>query len=1063
MRGRELLALLLMCSVVSVAGQGITPEHQKRESGKKSQVPTSNQYAGRDLFGVVKDANGETVVGANVILKGTTNGAITDVNGRFKLSGVSDKDIVEASFVGYRKESVPVGNKDFIEIILADDTELLNEVVVIGYGSTTVKSSTGSISSVKSEDISKVTSANFASSLSGKATGIQVIQPTGQPGEAPEIRIRGIGTLTAGSYPLIVVDGFPLTEGSDINSINPNSIASIEILKDAASTAIYGSRGANGIIMITTKSGKTGKPSVTLSMSYGIQQRMDKVKLVDAYDFAQFMKEARNTGYVNKDPAHRSESDSNAVRLSKGASKRELIPDYILPYLNGEPGLTNTDWYDEIFRTAHIQDYNLTVNGGNEVASYSFSGGYMQQDGIIIGTDFQKFTTNVNLKFLPTKSVTLGVSLSPSYTVDHQTQSRNTWGGTLPALASISYPFFSPYNEDGSLAISKQIEANIETDGALCENPVAWAKLIKNKDNMARVFGNAYAEISLFDFAKYKVNIGADYESERSDYFKPSTIGQYRSAAPSPAEAIENSSDMWNYLIENTLTVNKSFDNQNHTVKFLLGQSYQKESFNQTNVLASGFSDNSIANIAGGSNYKVTPSQYEWAMISYFSRLNYNLFDRYLLNASVRWDGSSRFGKNSKWGFFPAVSVAWLLTNESFLKKNDFIDYAKLRASWGRSGNNQITNYGALAVMKKENYISNGGIASGTLISTSPNPDLSWEKTSTFNIGIDGVFCNYIGLSLDVYSATTDDLLLEVPVPQQSGYNSSLQNVGKIRNKGIELKLYTAKDLTFGKLSWSSSLNASMNKDKVLSLASGQSQIINGVNITQVGHSIGELYGYEVTGIYKTQADLEQYPHMAGTQIGDYILKDLTGDGKITTADKKSFGSPVPKIILGFNNVLKFDRFECSIDLYSELGKKKFNSTKESLQRGEGFMMVTQDYFDNRFHPVNNPDGTLPTPNMANYSNTRKQGANSNLYFDNASYLSLRNLKFAYNLPATLCAKAGITSAQLYLLGNNLLTITPYKGFSVEAERYSSILQQGQEHYAYPSARTVSVGINLVF
>jgi len=1021
-------------------------------------------YANEELIkGKVLDAKGQAIIGATIIEKGTHNGCTSDTNGDFSITLSGEKPVITVSFMGFQPQDIIAKGKSEIIVTLKEDNQLLEETIVIGYGTSTVRSSTGSIAQVKSDDVNKLTSANFAASLAGKAAGVQVIQPTGQPGAAPTIRVRGIGTLTAGNAPLIVVDGFPMTEGSDINSINPNAIESIEVLKDAASTAIYGSRGANGIIMITTKTGKSGKPSVKLSMSYGFQQRADKVKLVNAYDFAQFMKEARNTGYVNKDPENRSESDTNAERLAKGASKRELIPDYILPYLNGETGLTDTDWYDEIFRNAKIQDYNLTVSGGGEKASYSFSGGYMQQDGIIIGTDFEKYSANINLKFKPAKDIVLGVSLSPSYTKSNQTQSRNTWGSTLPALASISYPFFSPYDEDGSLAISKQIEANIETDGALCENPVAWAKMIKNEEKKARMFGNAYAEITLFKITKYKLNVGADYESERSDYFKPSTIGQYRSAAPSPAEAIENRYNKLNYLIENTLTVNKSFSALNQNVQFLLGQSYQKEEYNETNILASGFTDNTIQNIAGGSSFKITPDQYEWAMLSYFSRLNYTLLDKYLLNASVRWDGSSRFGKNSKWGFFPAVSAAWLFSNENFLKDNHAIQYGKLRLSWGNSGNNQIPNYGALAVMKSESYLTNGNLASGSLISTSPNPDLSWEKTCTYNLGLDLVLMKYLGVSIDLYSATTNDLLLEVPVPEQSGYDISLQNVGKVRNKGIELRFYTANDLSLGNVRWNASINLSANKDKVLALSEGQTQIIDGCNITRVGHSVGELYGYEIIGIYKSQEDFDKYPYMSGTQIGDYIIKDLDGDKKITTADKRSFGSPSPKVILGFNNSFRYKAFELSFDLYSELGKKKFNSTKESLQRGEGFMMITQDYFNNRYHPVNNPDGTLATPNMANYSNARKQAANSNLYFDNASYVSLRCLRLAYNLPEPFLNKLGINSAQVYFLGNNLITITPYKGFSVDAERYSSILQQGQEHYAYPSARTMSLGFNISF
>ena len=609
----------------------------------------------RLITGKVIDPNGEAVIGVNILEKGTTNGCLTDINGEFSLNITKEKSILVASYIGFQAQEVFLSGDEDIVLTMKEDIRLLNEIVVIGYGTSTVKSSTGSISSIKSEDIDKVTSANFAASISGKAAGVQVIQPTGQPGAAPTIRVRGIGTLTAGSSPLIVVDGFPMSEGSDINSINPNSIASIEVLKDAASTAIYGSRGANGIIMITTKSGKKGKPNVNLSIIHGVQERSDKVKLVNAYDFAQFMKEARNTGYVNKAPNNRNENDSNAERLAKGASKRELIPDYILPYLNGQSSLTDTNWYDEIFRKARIRDYNLCITGGSDNISYSFSGGYMQQDGIIIGTDFEKYSANINLKVMPGKNITFGVSLSPSYTISHETQSRNTWGSTLPALASISYPFFSPFYEDGSLAISEQINANIESDGALCENPVAWAKMIKNEEKNARMFGNVYTEITLFKFAKYKLNVGADYESSRSDYFKPSNIGQYRSAAPAPAEAIENSSSKLNYLIENTLTINKYLDTQEQNVQFLLGQSYQYENFNKTNILATGFSDNTIPNIAGGSSFKITPSQYEWSMISYFSRLNYSLKDKYMLNASVRWDGSSRFGKNSKWGFFPAV------------------------------------------------------------------------------------------------------------------------------------------------------------------------------------------------------------------------------------------------------------------------------------------------------------------------------------------------------------------------------------------------------------------------
>ena len=999
--------------------------------------------------GIIRDSYKEGIIGATIIEKGTTNGTVTDINGKFTLSVSNKNAVIEVSYIGYETQTIKIGNSSEINVILQEDTKELNEVVVIGYGTTTTKSNTGSIASVKSTDIKNYPSSNFANALSGKATGIQIIQSSGDPGSNPQIRVRGTGTLTAGTSPLIVVDGFPLSEGSDINSINPSAIESIEILKDAASTAIYGSRGANGIIMITTKSGKSGKPNVTLSANFGIQQRADRVELVDAYDYAQFLKEARNTGYVNKDPQNRKETDSNEVRKSKGASKRELIPDYIIPYLNGEQGLTNTDWYDEIFRIAPIQDYNIAINGGSDKSSYSFAGGYMSQDGILIGSDMDKFSANINLRFNPTERITIGMSLSPSHTRMNEFCNTGTWGGSLIGLASISYPFFSPYNEDGSYAISEQIAANQESDGALCENPVAWANMITNNKKRTRIFGNLYTEVKLFDFLKYKINLGSDYNQLTYNYFNPSSLGAYRVSAPKPAESTQERGETLNYLIENTLTLNKSlFDNTNN-LQFLLGQSYQKEEYSSVSIKATGFSDDSIGNIAGGSSYKVTPDQYSWAMISYFSRLNYNYMNKYMVNASVRWDGSSRFGKNSKWGVFPAVSAAWLISGENFLKNNPIIEYAKLRASWGKSGNNQIPNFGAQAIMKGDNYINGGAVAPGTIISESPNADLSWEMTSTFNVGFDLTLWKYLGINADFYVANTNDLLLEVPVPEQSGYTTSLQNLGKVRNTGLELRLSTAKDVNIGQVSWNSSVSISTNKNKVLALAPGQSQIISGANITKVGSSISELYGYEILGIYKSDEDFQKYPAMAGTQIGDYIIADINGDKKIDTKDKKSFGSPAAEVILGFNNVFRYKDFELTFDLYGEFGKKKYCSTLQSLECGEGFMMVTQDYFDNRYHPVNNPNGTYATPNMANYSNARKAAATSNLWYKNASYVSLRNLKFAYNLPQSFIKKIGLSNAQVYFLGNNLFMITPYKGFNIDAEG-TNLLEQGKEHYVFP-------------
>ena len=1022
---------------------------------KEESVSDTPQKSGRliTISGTIVDEKGETIIGASVAVQGTTLGTITNADGEYSLANVPENSQITISFIGYQSISLPANAKALGKIVMKEDNELLDEVVVIGYGTTTVKSATGSISSVKANELQSYPSTNFASALSGKMAGVQVSLPSGAPGGSPVINVRGIGTLTAGSKPLIVVDGFPLTEGSDINSINMSAIQSIEVLKDAASTAIYGSRGANGIIMITTKSGKTSKPNVSLSATFSLQQRYDKLELVDAYDMAQYMLEARNTGYVNKNPSVRKESDDTATRKANGASKRELIPDYLYPYLNGEKGLTNTNWLDEIFQLAPMQDYNISVSGGSEKAFYSLSAGYMKQKGIVIGTDFDKFSANVNLKLMPSNTITLGFSFSPSYSKQN-TFDEDAMSSNFLNIATGIYPFFAPYNEDGTLAISKQIKANADTDGALYENPVAIAKKVERKTDRLRLFGNMYAEVKLLKDFRFKTNIGADYDASIYKFYTPSDIGKYRAAAPQPISASQSNTNRKNYLIENTLTYNKLI--KEHSIQVLLGQSYQREDQELLKVTATDFGDSSI---------KVEPSQYSWAMISYFARLNYNWQDKYIFSASMRRDGSSRFGNNTKWGMFPALSAAWLISNEKFMSNCSAIDYAKLRVSWGKSGNNQIANYGAQALMSNNDYLFGGTLAPGTVINASPNPDLSWEMTSTWNIGLDVTLFKYLGISADFYLANTNDLLLSVPVPQQSGYTTSLQNIGKVRNTGFEIRFSTAKDIEMGPVSWNSSLNLSTNKNKVLALAPGQTQIIGskGFSITEVGKSISELYGYEIIGIYKSDEDFKKYPAMPGTQIGDYIIKNQNDDNVINTKDKKSFGSPLPKVVLGWNNTFRYKSFELTLDLYSELGKKLYSTALATyMDTGEGFAVTTKEYFNNRYHPVNNPNGTYATPNMGNFSSARKEARISNKFFYNASNFNIRSLKFSYELPSSFINRLGLQRTQVYFLANNLLLLTPYKGMSLNGNA-ADALNQGLESYNYPLPRTFSLGLNINF
>lgn len=955
---------------------------------------------------------------------------------------------------------------DFVSLV--KDTarsreKTIDEVVLVGYGKQSKKNNSGSISSIDEKQMKGIASSNFGDIIAGKATGVQITQANATPGGSPSIRVRGIGTLTAGSNPLIVVDGLPLTEGSNLNAIDPNSIAKIDILKDAASAAIYGSRGANGVIIIETKQGKKGNMNISLDTYYGMQMRSDNVKLVNAYDMATFLKEARDNNYLSKG-SNRSAFDDNATRVSKGASLRELIPDYLKPYLAKQPGLTDTDWLNTVMKPAPISQTSLNITGGSEKSKYAFTTSYFNQKGLVIGTDYEKFSTSINLSTDLTDRWKVGVTMTPSYATGTINASENSRSYNPLQMATAMYPFFKAYNDDGSLAISQQILGNTATDGALVENPVAVQEMTNRKYNLFKIFGNIFTELELLKGLKYRFSVGGDYSSYEYNFFDPSTVGAYRAAAPDVTFANRTEYIRKNYLIENVISFDRKWGS--HKVDAIGGQSFQQEDNTQLLTEATSFPDNSIRNIAGGTAFKNTLTQYKWRLLSYFTRVNYTFDNKYNLMASYRRDGSSRFGKNSKWGDFYAFSAGWTVSNENFFPENNVVNDLKLRYSLGSNGNNQIPNFGALSLMNPDNYNFGNTLIPGYTTATAPNPNISWEKSKSNNFGVDfSLFKNVLNVSADYYILNRDGLLLDVPVPQQSGFSTSLQNIGKIKNSGFELQIASktfniAQDFTY-----SGSLNFSTNKNEVLALANGQKQIITGENnfsVTKVGGSIGEMYGYNILGIYKNMAEINNSAHITGTMVGDYIMEDLNNDGKIDVNDKRSFGSGVPKYIIGFNNNFRYGLFELSFSLYSEIGKKIYNADAvTTLESGEGFGMASQYYFDNRYNAVTNPDGFFGMPNM-NFSNNRKEARTSNLYFKNADYVRLRSLRLAFNLPQSMLKNIGVENAQIYLVGNNIFTFSKYKGMNIDATS-DNVLTQGFDQANYPVAKIYSMGFNLKF
>jgi len=1033
---------------------------------------------------VTDSQTGEALPGVSVLLKGTATGTTTDTKGEFTLD-VPDDGTLLFSFIGYGTQEISVNAQTSITVSLVANSSTLNEVVVIGYGELEKTRITGAVSQVKSKELNSYNGSSFAQQLSGRAAGVVINDASAQPGTNPQILIRGIGTLTAGRYPLIVVDGFPLSEGSSFNSVPPQDIETIDILKDPASAGIYGSRAANGVILITTKKGKSEKLQVTLDAYTGVQERADKMKYANAKEAALFFTEARDYGYVSKDPLRRSATDDRATRIANGASLRELRLNYLQPYLDGQPGLTDTNWSDEVFRKGTMQNYSLSFSGGSAKTNYFVSANYFNQEGIVINNSLRRYSGSIRLDSKLSKRIDFGLSLAPSVNIQNYFDNNGNSSNDPLAGLEIMYPFFSPYNADGTLAISQQIIANTPEDGALAENPVALMNKIRYIRSFYRTFGNSFVSYELLKGLKLKTLVGADLVSNLADFYNPSDVGQYRGAAPKPASAIEGRDLNINYLIENTL--NYSLHHGEHSLDAVAGYTFQKEDAKNTSVTGSSIADNNLPNIGGASAFSVVANRYVWVQVSYLARAQYAYRNTYLFSATIRRDGSSRFGNNSKWGNFPSVTAGWIASNESFFPKSKALTFAKLRATWGQAGNNQIGSYSSKSQVVSGNYVYGNSPASGFGATTIGNPNLSWETKTSVDIGLNLEFLDRFALTADYYNSDTKDLLLNVPVPEQSGFSTSVQNIGKVRNKGLELEL-SANDIDLGAVKLSLSGNIATNKNEVLALAPGQKQILTGTEsnfLTRVGGPVAQLYGYHVTGIFKTQEQINSTPHLPGTLPGDYIVEDITGEGQITQDDRKAFGTYNPKYTYGFSGNLSYKNFEFSFALYGIQGRTLYDRGMALQEEsGEGFGVPSKYYFDHRYHPVDNPDGFLGQPNLGNFSNNRKAVRASNLFYKDADYLRIRNVQLAYNLPTKWLSGVNMTRVRIYATANNLFTFTKYRGFNPDGTpldngvanngitnnngltnttQINNVLTNGLTSTTYPVARSYVFGVTASF
>lgn len=1012
---RKALFALLLCS-------GFIATHPLAVMAESESYSVQNVQQKQTVSGIVKDSSGEPIIGASVLEKGTTNGTITDLDGKFTLS-VSSNAVLQISYIGYK--TLEVKSSPNMRVILKEDTETLDEVVVVGYGVQKKSDVTGSVTSVSKDRLSKLPVTNVLQAIQGATAGITITQTSSVPGDAPTALVRGQNSINASSGPYIIVDGVPISKsGGTLNDINPNDIESMEILKDASATAIYGTNGANGVILITTKRGKTGKPTIKYSGYLGIEDFSNRLKFRDGAQMVEaykWYKAAGGSGFYDDGPVRNEYEVEN--------------------YKNG----IETDWIDEVSQTGIIQNHNISVGGGAENVQYYVSADYMDQKGVLKGFNYKRYSIRTNIDMNVTDFLKVGTN---SYIVSH-----NRDGGRVNfTMAQAMSPYAKMYEEDGSYCIWPMRGETLFT------NPMLGTTTNPERRQW-NINLNGYADVdfgSLWSPLKgllYKLNAGFSYIPKRSSYYNGRSVNDNEGTGSITNEETQS------YTIENILSYNRDFDKHHIDVTALYAASRRK--YQSSVATSKGFFSDELGwdNLSIGTTPSVSSYKDLYTTISQMGRINYSYDSRYLFTFTVRRDGSSVFSDGSKYGVFPSVALGWNISRESFMEPiSSWMNNLKLRVSYGMTGNEAIGVYSTM------NYLNYGGIPfSGASVvgmwgrSEYGNSELTWEKTKTFNIGLDfGFLNNRINGSLDVYSSNTNDVLMKRSLPNMSGYTSMWANMGKTANKGVELTVNT-KNIVTKDFTWSSSLVFSWNKNEIKDLYGDKKSDIG--NRWFIGEPIGVIYDYVMEGIWQEE-EISQGIHL--TQDPDAVagavkLKDISGpkgipDGKISPEyDKVVQGQTTPKWIGGFTNTFTWKDLTLSVFIQTVQGVKKAND----------LYCIASDELGRRNTPV---DLGYWTPE--NKSNEFKSlSPNSNPYFysfpKNASFTRIKDITLSYNIPQSLLNKTRLGGLTLYVSGRNLFTFTDWLGWdpeSVQVGRGSS-----NDGLNYPMVKSYVFGLNVTF
>jgi TonB-linked SusC/RagA family outer membrane protein len=1017
-----------------------------KESGTNQQQNNAN--------GKVTDSSGAPLPGVIVSLKGTKTVTVTDSDGNYSLNGIPSDATLVFSFIGLKTKEVNVSGKSSVDVTMEDEAVGLDEVVVIGYGTVKKQNLTGSVASIKNEALTQRSINSVGEAFAGQLAGVQAQQTSGKPGSELTIKIRGLSTINASNDPLYVIDGVP--SGTNMKDINPNDIASIEVLKDAASTAIYGARGSNGVVLITTKQGGKSKPTFDFVANYGVQQVDKIIDMMDINEWAAYQVWYKNEAYVR-----------SGGNLSTPVASRPSSNQYPDSFLHPET-LPNVNWQKEIYQIAPTQNYQLTATGGSDLGSYLISGSYMNQKGVVKETAYKRINFRVNTTLNVGKNLKLGMNIAPSFSTENNPDSEGKESALHHAIQySPNTPTNSNTEEWGYTAYG--------TSG--WANPLERLKEVHDETRTNKILSTVWGELEVIKNLKFKSQYGYNYQEGRNSYFRPSNVN-----TGIASYGTSSSNDIYSWSFQNTLNYNPKVSNW-FDMNVLLGESIEGSKYYYSSNKANGYSNSLVYTLNVASTaVTASTSEYESALSSYFGRASFNAKDKYLLTANLRYDGSSNFGKNTKWGWFPSASLGWKIDREDFMESTkNWLDLLKLRVSVGKTGNNSIGYYSSISLLGVTNYNLNGTVVSGLSPDSYGNPDLGWESKLSKDLGIDfGLFKGRVQANIDFYINDTEDMLQDVPVSYMTGYSTMTQNIGKVRNKGWEFEV-TSHNID-RQFKWTTSFNISRNVNEVKELGNNNASIITAswgktAFITKVGEAISSYYMYKTDGIL-TDADFNSngeatVPVASGQEKGNIKIVDVSKDGKIDANDMTIIGSNQPDFFWGMSNKFSYKNFDLTVLLQGSQGGKVFLLGTRHMDVGASGTNQFSRWVT-CYKPDRNPS-TLPTGSTVNMEwdgKTPYPFGNNPSYNDtwlyDASFVRIKSVTLGYNLPKALCSKIHAAGCRFYLTGDNLFTWNHYPGATPETNSYGNSTgetntYQGMDYATYPMSRRTTFGINLTF